>query len=155
MARVPATIEAFLAGRTLAVAGVSRSSDQPANLIFRRLIETGHTVYAINPNAESVEGVVAYASPADLPEPVHGLMVCTAPRDADAVVAAALEAGVRHVWFHRSVGDGSVSERAVAACRSAGVEPIVGGCPMMFAGKVDVAHRCMRWILQRTGSVPS
>lgn len=155
MSDIPPAVEAFLAGRTLAVAGVSRDGNQPANAIFRRLKETGHTVYAINPKADSVEGVVCYRTPADLPEPTHGLMVCTPPGESTAVVRAAAAAGIRHVWFHRSVGDGSVSTEAVEACRELGIEPIVGGCPMMFAGKVDFAHRCMKWFLQRSGKVPS
>lgn len=155
MPHVPPAIEAFLAGHTLAVAGVSREGNQPANAIFRRLKETGHTVYAINPRAESVEGEICFKSPADLPEPTHGLMVCTPPSEAAAVVRAAATAGIRHVWFHRSVGDGSVSTEAVAACRELGIEPIVGGCPMMFAGKVDVVHRCMKWFLQRSGKAPA
>jgi len=62
---------------------------------------------------------------------------------------------VRHVWFHRSFGTGSVSDAAVEACRARGIEPIVGGCPMMFCGSVDIGHACMRWWLQRRGRVPS
>jgi len=29
----------------------------------------------------------------------------------------------------------------------------VGGCPMMYCGKVDVGHRCMRWILDLRGRI--
>jgi hypothetical protein len=31
---------------------------------------------------------------------------------------------------------------------------IPGGCPMMFAGSVDFAHKCLRWILGATGGLP-
>jgi hypothetical protein len=61
---------------------------------------------------------------------------------------------VRQVWFHRSFGTGSVSAEAVAVCRAHGIEPIVGGCPLMFCEPVDVGHRCMRWWLQWRGRVP-
>jgi hypothetical protein len=37
----------------------------------------------------------------------------------------------------------------VRECELLGIEAIVGGCPLMFCGPVDVFHRCMRWWLQR------
>ena len=46
----------------IAVAGVSRDSKQPANLIYRRLRATGHEVFAVDPNADEVEGDVCYAT---------------------------------------------------------------------------------------------
>jgi hypothetical protein len=62
--------------------------------------------------------------------------------------------GVTHVWFHRSFGQGSVSDEAVRECREHGMVPIVGGCPLMYAEPVDVAHRCMRWWLRWVQRVP-
>ncbi|MDP2958163.1 MAG: hypothetical protein Q8N53_17175 [Longimicrobiales bacterium] len=41
----------------------------------------------------------------------------------------------------------------VRACAELGIEVIVGGCPMMYCGKVDVAHRCMQWILEVRGRI--
>jgi len=155
MTRLPANVQAFLAADAIAVAGVSRSGKQPANAIMKRLKETGHTVFALNPAADRIDDDPCWPDVASLPRVPDGIMVCTAPADSPAVVRDAVAAGVRHVWFHRSFGDGSVSEEAVAACREAGIEPIVGGCPMMFDGSVDFGHRCMRWWLQRKGLVPS
>jgi CoA binding domain len=55
----------FLARRRIAVAGVSRDTKQPANLIYRRLRDTGHEVFAVNPSAEEWRaiGAVTRASP--------------------------------------------------------------------------------------------
>jgi hypothetical protein len=61
---------------------------------------------------------------------------------------------VKRVWFHRSFGDGSVSEEAVSECERLGIESIVGGCPLMFCDPVDIGHKCMRWWFQRSGRVP-
>lgn len=152
---LPPAIRAFLDGDAIAVAGVSRSGKAPANLILERLRDTGHTVYALNPVADRIGDDPCWPDLASLPDPPHGVVVCTAPDASVSVVRDALAAGVRHVWFHRSFGDGSVSEEAVQVCRDGGVEPIVGGCPMMFAGNVDFGHRCMRWWLQRKGRVPA
>ena len=67
----------------------------------------------------------------------------------------ASERGIERVWFHRSFGDGSVSAEALEECRSRGIEPIVGGCPMMYCGNVDVGHRCFRWLLGLRDRVPA
>ncbi len=152
---LPVSIRAFLSGGTIAVAGVSRSGKAPANAIFERLRDTGHTVLALNPAADRIGLDPCFRDIASLPELPHGVVVCTSPADSVSVVNEAVAAGVRHIWFHRSFGEGSVADEAVRTCREAGIEPIVGGCPMMFTGSVDFGHRCMRWWLQRKGRVPS
>jgi predicted CoA-binding protein len=73
--------EDFLAQDRIAVAGVSRDSNQPANLIYRRLRETGRTVFAANPNANEVEGDRCYAAVTDIVGGVGGVG-CGASRDA-------------------------------------------------------------------------
>jgi len=81
-------------------------------------------------------------------------MVVTHPRDAELVVKEALARGIDQVWFHRSFGQGSVSEVAVAACRAAAVAPIIGGCPLMYCGRIDPAHKAFRWMLRLRRRVP-
>ena len=58
------------------------------------------------------------------------------------------------MWFHRSFGEGSVSEAALQACAEFGIEPIVGGCPLMYCGPVDPGHRFFRWWLRLQRRVP-
>jgi len=154
MTDLPAAVAQFLAGHRIAVAGVSRQASQPANAIFRRLRDTGHDVVPINPRAETIEGVSCFASLEAVPGPVDGLMVASPPATGVELVEQAARRGVRLVWFHRSFGRGSVSDDAVVRCRAHGLTCIVGGCPLMFSGRVDIAHRCMRWWLQQRGRVP-
>ena len=139
--KVPADVQRFLARRRIAVAGVSRQGNQPANAIFRRLRATGHEVFAVNPAARTVEGGPCYPFLAAIPGGVGALMIVTPPAAALALVEEAAALGIRHVWMHRAFGDGSVSPRAVERGRALGLEVIVGGCPMMLAGRVDLAHR--------------
>jgi predicted CoA-binding protein len=154
MKSIPPSVQAFLSSKPIVVAGVSRVSNAPANAIFRRLRESGYAPIPVNPNAAQLEGVTSYPSVEAVPGDVHGVMVVTHPSAAPQVVRAALARGVRHIWFHRSFGDGSVSAEAVELCRAVGVEPIVGGCPMMYCPPVDVGHRLFRWWLRRTDRVP-
>ncbi len=154
MRQVPASIAEFLKGRRIAVTGVSRDGNLPANAIFRRLRDCGYEVVPVNPKTAEVEGAVCYPDLSSVPGTLDAVMVASPPASARDVVRGCAERGVRRVWFHRSVGDGSVSEEAVRECRSLGIEPIVGGCPMMFCGKVDFPHACMRFVLQLAGRVP-
>ena len=154
MHAMPDSVRQFLAAKRIAVAGVSRDPRQAANLIFRRLRATGAEVFPVNPRAEQVEGVACHPTLGAVPGGVEAVMVATSPGSANEVARECVALGVRHVWFHRSFGDGSVSEAAVRLLRAHGVEPIVGGCPLMYAPPVDPAHGCMRWVLGRMGRVP-
>lgn len=143
----------FLAARRIAVAGVSRDRTQAANLIYRRLRDTGHEVVAINPSTDRVEGDPCWPDLRAVPGRVDGVVISTPPAAAAGVVRACVELGIPRVWMHRAFGVGSVSEEAVALCRSHGIAVIAGGCPMMYCGKVDLGHRCMRWVLQLRGRI--
>ena len=154
MARTPDEVAAFLRGRRVAVAGVSRQPNQAANAVFRKLKGAGYEVFPINPNASEVEGATCYRDVAAVPVSLDGVVIATAPGVAADIVRQCGDRGVRQVWFHRSFGNGSVSDEAVRECQARGMACIVGGCPLMFLEPVDLGHRCMRWWLQRQGRVP-
>lgn len=153
MARTPESVSAFLSGRRLAVAGVSRDSRQPANHIYRRLRDVGYEVAATNPGAREVEGDPCYPDLASVPGRLDGVVIATPPNVTEEVVRACAERGVTRVWIHRSFGQGSVSDEAVDWARAQGMEVIVGGCPMMFCEPVDFGHRCMAWFLGLRGRI--
>jgi hypothetical protein len=146
--------EEFLEQKRIAVAGVSRDSKQPANLIFRRLRDTGHDVVAVNPNADEVEGARAYPSVTAIPEGVDGVVVVTTPEVARHVVADCAAASVPRVWLHRGLGPGSVSDDAIAVAHEHGITVIPGGCPNMFGATSDPGHVCLRAMLSVTGKLP-
>jgi predicted CoA-binding protein len=155
MAHTPERVLAFLSGRRFAVAGVSRQPTQAANAVFRKLRDCGYEVFPINPHASEVEGVKSYSDIASVPGHLDGVVIATSPDVSIQIVQQCVEHGVNRVWFHRSFGTGSVSEEAVRACEAHGIDGIVGGCPLMFCGTVDVAHKCMKWWLQLQKRVPN
>lgn len=154
MPATPLSIAQFLKSQRIAVSGVSRDGQLPANAIFRRFRSCGFEAVPVNPAAREVEGVTCYPDLRSVPGDVDALLIASPPASGAGLVREAAERGVRQVWFHRSFGDGSVAEDALRECRERGIQPIVGGCPLMFCGKVDVFHRCMAWWLQRRGRVP-
>src|SRR5689334_18194249 len=106
MSTVPESIARFLAGKRIAVAGVSRSPNQPANAVFRRLRKSGFEVFPVNPNATEVEGQACFPNLAAIPGQLDGVFAATPPRAALQVVEQCAECGIKQLWFHRSFGQG-------------------------------------------------
>jgi predicted CoA-binding protein len=154
MVHVPEPVAEFLRGKRIAVAGVSRAAGQAANAVYRKLRDAGYETFPVNPHAAALEGVTCYPDLRSIPESIDGVVIATHPEVAVELVRQCEERGVGHVWFHRSFGQGSVSEAAVRKCATRRLECIVGGCPLMYCEPVDFGHRCMRWWLQRQGRVP-
>ena len=155
MKSLPKPVEAFLGHRIIAVVGVARDGRSPANAILKKLRSAGHTAYPVNPNAREIGGEPCWPDVLSTPEKAGAAVIVTKPGVAAGVVRQCAEAGIRDIWLHRSFGEGSVSADAVAEAERLGVRCIAGGCPMMYAGRPDVAHRCMRWILKLQKRVPS
>lgn len=148
-------VDDFLAQQRLAVVGVSRSPQEAANAIYRKLRGAGYTVFAVNPKADTVEGDPCYPDLAALPERPDGVVIVTPPEAARALVQTCAALGIPRVWMHRGIGPGSVSDEAVVLGRKRGLTVIPGACPMMFVDPVDGAHTCMRWLQQLTGKLPA
>ena len=154
MENLPKQVAEFLEKKTIAVVGVSRDQNQPANAVYRKLKKCGYKVYAINPNAEAVEGEKCYPDIVSLPEQIGGAVIVTHPDITASVVKQCIESGIDQIWLHRSFGQGSVSEEAIQECENKGINCLVGGCPMMYCEPVDFGHKCMKWILKLQSKVP-
>jgi len=145
----------FLAKDRVAVTGVSRNpAGHGSNVVYQRLRERGYKVFAVNPNAQEVEGDPCFPDLASIPGGVDAVVIGTRPETADVTMKECVELGIRHVWMHRAFGGGSVSESAAEYGRANGVEVIDGGCPLMFDPTADTGHKVMRWMFTLTGKVP-
>jgi uncharacterized protein len=146
----------FLALKRIAVTGVSRRGDggHGSNQVYRRLRERGHEVFAVNPNANVVEGDRAYPDLGSIPGGVDGVVIGTKPERAMGTVRECVDLGIRRVWMHRGISGGSVSPEAAAWGRAQGLLVIDGGCPLMFGACADPGHKVMRGLLSLTGRLP-
>jgi uncharacterized protein len=145
----------FLANRRVAVTGVSRTpGSHGSNVVYKRLRERGYDVFAVNPNADTVEGDRAYHDLSSIPEGVDAVVIGTRPEIADETIRECEELGIKHVWMHRGPGGGSVSTSAAEYGRAHGINVIDGGCPCMFDPTADFGHKVMRRLFTVTGNVP-
>jgi predicted CoA-binding protein len=147
MQRVQDAASAFLANKRVAVTGVSRTpASHGSNTVYRRLRDRGYNVFAVNPNADEVEGDPSYPNLRSIPGGVEAVVIATRPEAAMNTVHECAELGIKHVWMHWGGGASSVSPEATAYGREQGITVIDGGCPLMFAPTSDFGHRVLRLV---------
>ena len=113
MTKIKDAATEFLSHRRVAVTGVSRSpKDHGANFVYKRLRDRGYEVFAVNPNADEVEGDRCYHDLGSIPGGVEAVVIGTRPELAEQTVRECGELGIERVWMHRGPGAGSVSEAA-------------------------------------------
>jgi predicted CoA-binding protein len=137
----------FLANKRIAVTGVSRTPKaHGSNTVYRRLRDRGYEVFAVNPNADTVEGDPAYQDLKSIPGGVQAVVIGTRPELAEGTMRECAELGIKQVWMHRGPGAGSVSDAATAYGRKHGITVIDGGCPLWFAPVSDFGHKITRLV---------
>jgi predicted CoA-binding protein len=133
-ARRPPEIERFLATGRFAVVGASADRAKYGNKVVRCYAQHGLPVVGVNPRLTTVEGVPCHATLPAVPGPPRAVSVVAPPAAAAAIVADALQAGVRHLWFQPGAEDAT----AVASARAQGIEVIAGGpCVLVALGFRD------------------
>jgi uncharacterized protein len=155
MASIKEAAGEFLAHKRIAVTGVSRKPQgHGSNAVYQRLRQRGYEVFAVNPNADQVEGDACYHDLGSIPGGVDAVVIGTRPELAEDTMRQCADLGITHVWMHRSFGKGSVSDAAADYGRRHGIIVIDGGCPLMFEPTADGAHKVMRFVFTLTGKVP-
>jgi len=88
-------------------------------------------VWAVNPHAESVEGIPCVSSLSELTQSIHGCAIVTPPEVTEAVVDEAIELGIKHLWMQ----PGAESDDAVERAQFAGIQVVSGGpCLLVVLG---------------------
>jgi len=141
------TINDFLASKTIAVVGVSRSGRKFGNTILSTLRTKGYHVVPVNPSAENIGGERCYPDLRSLPSPVDGVITVVPPGKTVGVVREAIAAGIRRVWMQQ----GSASDEAVRLCEENGISCIHNECILMYAAPVKGIHGFHRWLWRAIG----
>jgi uncharacterized protein len=143
-------IQGILAQKTLAVAGLSRDEKSMSAAVFKELKAKGYTLYAVNPNADSIRGERCYPSLAALPAKVGGVLVFTAPAHTEKVVRDAVAAGIKRIWIQQ----GAQSEAAVRFCADNKLPAVTKQCILMYLEPVTSIHAFHRWVKNLFGGMP-
>lgn len=144
-----AVMDDFIAQKTLAILGVSRSGKNFGNMVFKELSGKGYTLHPIHPEADSLEGVKAYQDLASLPEKVGGAILVIPPAETEKAVHQAATAGISRVWMQ----PGAESPEAIRYCQDHQISVIHGECIMMYTSDGGI-HKFHRWVWKLLGKEP-
>ncbi len=145
------TIRDFLAHKSLALVGFSRSGKKFANHVYSELSGKGYRLFPINPAAEEVGGVKVYSGFKDLPEPVSAALIIVPRAAVPDVVREAADAGIESVWIQQ----GAESPEAVEVCQEKNLSFVSGRCILMFAEPAIWMHRIHRGFMRVFGRLPA
>jgi hypothetical protein len=143
-------VDEFVAQRSLAVVGVSRSGKGFGNAAMRELAANGYRVHPVHPTAGSAQGVPCVQDLASLSEPVGGVLIVVPPAQTERVVREAASAGIRRVWMQQ----GSSSPAAIAYCADQGIDAVHGECILMYLSRGPAIHRFHRGLRRLFGRMP-
>ncbi|MCX6012779.1 MAG: CoA-binding protein [Chloroflexi bacterium] len=144
-----ATIDEFLAQKTLAIVGISRTGKKYGNAAFKTLKSKGYKLIPVNPGAETIQGEKCYHSLAELPVTVGGVLLVTHPKDTEQLVQDADKAGIKRVWMQQ----GAESTAAIEYCEKHGIEAVYKQCILMFAQPSGM-HAFHHWVKGAFGKLP-
>ncbi len=117
----------FLSNAPIAAAGVSRNKKKFGYAVFKELREKGLDLIPINPHAEDIDGVPVVKEIKDLPENINALYVVTKKDQTLAVVEAAIEKGIKHIWIQQK----SETPEAISALAATDTNLITRQCILM------------------------
>ena len=105
---------------SVAVIGASSAPHKFGNKAVRAYLRQGWTVYPVNPNEATIEGLPSYASVSAIPGPVDRASLYLPPAIGIDVLDEIQRKGIRELWVNPGAGSDALIEKA----ERLGLEPI-------------------------------
>jgi hypothetical protein len=110
--------------RTIAMIGASSNADKASYGIMQQLQRRGYHVIPINPRETEVLGERAYASLADVKEPIDIVDVFRRAEDTPAIADEAVKVGAKALWLQTGI----VNDDAAARAEAGGLLAVMDAC---------------------------
>ncbi len=123
----PETIRAMLAGKTIAVVGLSDNPAKPSHYVSAYMKQHGYLILPVNPAVETVLGERSYASLTELPVKPDLVDVFRLPNAIPAIVEEMLALGLKNLW----VQQGIVNEAAAQQAEENDIRVVMDRCIMV------------------------
>ena len=122
--------------KTIAMVGASANDVRPSYFVMKYLLAKGFSVFPINPGQAGKEilGQMAYASLADVPEPIDMVDIFRAATAVPGIVDEVLRLDPlpKVIWMQLGVRHDEAAARAEAA----GIKVVMNRCPKIEYGKL-------------------
>ena len=134
-------INDFIANRSIAITGISKTKQKFGNTIFRILQNKGFDLYPVHPVINEYNGKSCYHSIQDLPDHVSALVICTNPENTCQIIKEAHIQGINHVWIQQ----GAENIDSIVFGKSKNMNIIHNQCILMYTEPVGAIHRLHRF----------
>lgn len=121
--------------KTVAVIGASADRRKFGNKAVRAFRDHGYRVVPINPHESVIEGLRAYRSVLDVPDPIDMATLYVPPEIGEAVMGEIARKRIPEVWLN----PGADSPALVARARALKIEPVVA-CSIVGIGANPAAY---------------
>jgi predicted CoA-binding protein len=138
---MPSNHETFWALNSFAFVGHSAVAPFPITS-YRAAKKLGKRAFPVDPSAPAVDGDKCYATLAELPEKVDGIVIEVPARETIRWIEQAIAAGIKDVWIHRN----RESEEALTLAKQSGINVRTGTCAVMYVTPQFTGHSIHRWI---------
>jgi uncharacterized protein len=122
-------IPEILSRNVFAVVGASRNREKYGYKVYKSLKRAGYSVYAVNPNADDLDGDPVYPLLDNVPEQIDCVVTVVPPEVTVEIIPQAGHLRIPYCWMQ----PGSESEAAVKEALGHGIMPVYGGSCIMVA----------------------
>ena len=119
--------------KSIAVVGISERETRASKYVSEYMQREGYTIYPVNPNLDTWNGLKVYDSVVDLPEKVDIVDVFRRSSQVLPLAGDVVEAGAKVMWLQQGI----VNEEAAEIISDAGIKMIMDSCIM-------VEHKSMK-----------
>jgi hypothetical protein len=138
---MPSDHEMFWLRDRFAVVGQSAQAPFPL-LSYRALKAKGKVVYAVDPDAKSIDGDATYPDLASLPGSVDAVLIEVPKEQTARWMTMVADAGIERVWIHMR----RETPEALSIARERGIHVCTGTCAVQYlrGGFPHSVHRLLR-----------
>ncbi|WAM32591.1 CoA-binding protein [Caldicellulosiruptor naganoensis] len=107
--------------------GATPNKEKYGYLVFKRLLEKGYNVFAVNPFYSDIEGNKVYKSLEEVPHKIECVSMIVSPKKGEKYIKEAASIGVEYIWFQPGADD----VRLINMCKELGIVPINDACVLV------------------------
>ncbi len=145
------SIEQFLEGRKLAIAGVSRDPKKFGHVVYLDLKKKGFEIYPVNPETDTIEGQPCFQSVSSLPADVKHLLVITPKNNTLDVLKEAIGKDIDNIWIQQM----SDTREALDYLKDKQVRLVSKQCILMWTEPVSGFHKFHKTLKKIFGALPN